>query len=267
MPASRRVLSSRPTQRATQQEEDTSVEQFLRVLDEHVRVCERAQKYHEAAAARARLQELRSHEDTRRRNALGNRQRSERLDVEESRLLELDKFNMLWQKRIAEYDFKAGELEQAMKSRHFEERDELDRRTTATAPPNFSRDLLNLRKIQQTLAKQKEYVEADRIKSKADALEGVELERHRIRQQGKTQALQDRLLFKQEQELCALLARIKLGRTENIRQQEQELHRLTLRHKNSNESLQRQHTRENMRNKVDIRNTLRLSSSKGATQR
>ena len=37
--------------------------------------------------------------------------------------------------------------------------------------PKYSKDLLNLRKIQETLAKQKDYGEAHKMKLKADALE------------------------------------------------------------------------------------------------
>jgi hypothetical protein len=39
--------------------------------------------------------------------------------------------------------------------------------------PKYSKDLLNLRKIQETLAKQKDYAEAHKMKLKADALEVI----------------------------------------------------------------------------------------------
>lgn len=43
--------------------------------------------------------------------------------------------------------------------------------------PKFSRELLNLRRIQERLAKAKDYAEAHKMKLKADALEAWELER------------------------------------------------------------------------------------------
>jgi hypothetical protein len=51
--------------------------------------------------------------------------------------------------------------------------------------PKFSKELLNLRKIQQTLAKQKEYAEAHKIKLKADNLE-VNLNLHLIQTSAST---------------------------------------------------------------------------------
>lgn len=41
--------------------------------------------------------------------------------------------------------------------------------------PKFSKDLLNLRKIQETMARSKDYTEAHKLKLKADALEAWEL--------------------------------------------------------------------------------------------
>lgn len=41
--------------------------------------------------------------------------------------------------------------------------------------PKFSKELLNLRKIQETMARSKDYTEAHKLKLKADALEAWEL--------------------------------------------------------------------------------------------
>ena len=44
--------------------------------------------------------------------------------------------------------------------------------------PKFSKELLNLRKIQETMARSKDYTEAHKLKLKADALEAWELGSH-----------------------------------------------------------------------------------------
>ena len=44
--------------------------------------------------------------------------------------------------------------------------------------PKFSRELLNLRRIQEHLAKARDYTEAHKMKLKADALEAWEIERY-----------------------------------------------------------------------------------------
>ena len=65
----------------------------------------------------------------------------------------------------------------AMEERHAVEREELKQKQALGAPKiRFSKESLNLRKIEETLAKQREYSEAQRIKGKADALESAEIE-------------------------------------------------------------------------------------------
>ncbi len=88
-----------------------------------------------------------------------SRQIAERLGVEEAHMLEFQQFNALWDKRMAEFEQKSGDLEEAMKERHGSELMEYIR-TAQQEPlrkPKFSKELLNLRQIQQTLAKQKDY--------------------------------------------------------------------------------------------------------------
>lgn len=76
-----------------------------------------------------------------------------------------------WDKKIADFETHAHELEDAMKERHSLELKQFhEQMDFANARMKFSRDLLNLRKIQETLAKQKEYAEAHKIKVKADNL-------------------------------------------------------------------------------------------------
>jgi hypothetical protein len=87
-----------------------------------------------------------------------SRQIAERLGVEEAHMLEFQQFNMIWDQKMAEYETHAEELVEAMKERHAAElRDYQRRLMTKQIRPKFSKDLLNLRKIQETLAKQKEY--------------------------------------------------------------------------------------------------------------
>jgi len=50
--------------------EDEAVQDFINILEEHRRNCEKVGKYTEAEIARKRLDELRIHEENRRREAL-----------------------------------------------------------------------------------------------------------------------------------------------------------------------------------------------------
>ena len=88
-----------------------------------------------------------------------SRQIAERLGVEEAHMLEFQQFNMIWDRKMGEYELHAEELVEAMKERHAAELRDYQRQLMGKQTrPKFSKDLLNLRKIQDTLAKQKEYV-------------------------------------------------------------------------------------------------------------
>jgi len=83
--------------------EDTAVQEFLSILEEHRKNCERQGKYVEAEIAKNRLEELKLHEYNRRKEAMRSRQIAERLGVEEAHMLEFQSFNHIWDQKMAEY--------------------------------------------------------------------------------------------------------------------------------------------------------------------
>ena len=91
--------------------EDAAVVDFLRILDEHQKMCERQGKYVEAQVAKNRLQELKFHEKTRRKEAIRSRQIAERLGVEEAHMLELSQFKEAWDRKIQDYQDNVERLE------------------------------------------------------------------------------------------------------------------------------------------------------------
>eukprot|EP00605_Chrysophyceae_sp_TOSAG23-4_P001038 GSChrysophyteH1.ASY1.ANO1.1141.1 assembled CDS len=206
--------------------EDSAVQDFLEILEEHRKNCERQGKYVEAEIAKNRLDELKLHEENRRREAMRSRQIAERLGVEEAHMLEFQQFNLIWDKKMGEYEAHAEELGLAMKERHAAELRDYQRRL---------------------MAKQKDYAEAHKIKLKADALEAWELEKwHSQRQQD---LLQKEAKFKhvKQQELIALQKRVQTGREEQKKQRHQDLERLLQRYQNVKAELEAQQNLERIR--------------------
>lgn len=97
--------------------EDSAVQDFLQILEEHRKNCERQGKYVEAEIAKNRLEELKLHEENRRKEAMRSRQIAERLGVEEAHMLEFQQFNIVWDKKMAQYEQHADELVEAMQVR------------------------------------------------------------------------------------------------------------------------------------------------------
>ena len=98
--------------------EESAVADFLQILEEHRKNCERQGKYVEAEIAKNRLEELKLHEENRRKEAMRSRQIAERLGVEEAHMPEFQQFNMVWDKKMSEYENHAEMLVESLKVRH-----------------------------------------------------------------------------------------------------------------------------------------------------
>lgn len=219
--------------------EDQAVQDFLRILDEHRRHCEREGKYLEAETAARRLRELRQHEENRRREAMRSRQTAERLGIEEAHMLEFEQFNAIWEQRMQEYERSAEEGLEKLKEKHLAEIMAFQEEWQNKLPrkPKLSKELLNMRKIQDTLAKQERYQEAQKIKFKADEREAWELARLQDQLSQTLAAKEQRIRQKQHQELTGLAKRIQRGREEYKKLRQVELERRLQRYKNVKDDL------------------------------
>ena len=113
--------------------------------------------------------------------------------------------------------------------------------------PNFSKELLNLRRIQDTLARAKDYKEAHRIKMRADQLEAWELEKLRNSTQQGMYSKEAQFRRRQTNELLALQKRIQTGRDEQKKQRQRDLETLLQRYQNVKSELETQQNLERIR--------------------
>lgn len=73
-------------------------------MEEHRKNCEQQGKYVEAEIAKNRLEDLKEHEENRRKETMRARQLAERLGVEEAHMLEFKQFNLGWDKKKEDYE-------------------------------------------------------------------------------------------------------------------------------------------------------------------
>ena len=225
-----------------------AVADFLTILEEHMKNCERSGKYVEAEIARKRLEELRQHEDSRREESLRSRQVAQRLGVEEAHMLEFQQFNAMWDHTMKEYEERAGELLEAMRQRH-----ELDAREfratheSAVTVPKWSPKVLDLRQVERTLAKQGQYMEAQKVKDRAEKLEAEETQRAAAEREEHLHKLESGLAERQDQEVSALRQRIQTGAEEQRVARQQDLERLLRRYHNIKAELDSQQHAERLR--------------------
>lgn len=226
--------------------EDQAVQDFLRILDEHRRHCEREGKYLEAETASRRLRELRHHEENRRRESMRSRQTAERLGIEEAHMLEFEQFNAIWEQRMQEYEKSAEEGLEKLKEKHLAEITAFQEEWQNKLPrkPKLSKELLNMRKVQDTLAKQERYQEAQKIKFKADEREAWELARLQDQLSQTLAGKEASIRNNQHKELTGLAKRIQRGRQEYKNLRQSELERRLQRYKNVKDDLTSKQTIE-----------------------
>merc|ERR1712151_700001 len=165
------------------------------------------------------------------------------LGVEEAHMKELREFNEIWDRKVAEFEAHAVNLQSTLAERHKQEHQaQLEKLRAETEPrtPRWSKDLLNLRKIQETLAKMKKYGEAGKTKAQADQVEAKEHAMWKQKREAKISALEEQFLHKQQLEMGGLMKRISSGREEQKQARKSELERLLQRYQNVKNQLESQ---------------------------
>ena len=228
--------------------------------------------------AKRRLEELKQHQEKRRQESLRSRQIAQRLGVEEAHMVEFQQFNAAWDEKMKEYEERATELLEAMRQRHMLDYNEFRRKTELEPQrkPKFSKELLDLRKIEVTLAKRGEYADAQKVKVQADEMEAQVQQQMTLhatqasssanltvpppQELDKMQALniqhlsnlEAKFLHKQDQELSALRQRIQAGSEEQRKARQMDLERLLQRYHNVKAELESQQVAERLRMKKGI---------------
>jgi hypothetical protein len=231
-------------------DQEDAVADFMAILNEHRRNCEKLGRYVEAEIARKRLDELRGHEESRRREALRARQLGEALAVEEAHMMEFQQFNALQDAKMAAFEMNAQALMDALRERHAAElRDFQARLLAKVGPPRHSREYYTLRDVQGKLASGKNYAGAARLKEKADELMAYEEEKWSNEKQSEMLAKERAFKMKLAAEAEALKKRIAQGRGEVNRARQNELERLLQRYNNVKTETETRHKVE--RQKLD----------------
>lgn len=214
---------------------DQKVMEFLRILEEYRVKCEEEGNYLEAGRANKQLDVLRKQEEARQQKAVLARQLSERQDVQLAHNMQFSDFNAAWDKYMEEYDSMAQMYIQQMTERHalvlLEYQKQL-RQELAGKPPKWSKELLEYRRKQHILARNKEYAEAEKLKKTSDKVE--EKERKMMEREQAVVFARREAKYRQQQqaELSALLKRIEVRRREHIKQRNLDSKRLLQRNRN-----------------------------------
>ena len=138
--------------------------------------------------------------------------------------MEYQEFNKNWDETLAQIEQNDNMAQKNLEEKHIRELEDNRQRLEETLPMNFkySAELLNLQKIQQQLAKQKEYAEAHQVQVKAQQLEQEEREKYMQQRHKKIVVAEAKMLTKQQNEMAALRKKIDANMNERLKQRESE---------------------------------------------
>ena len=161
-----------------QEEGEADIEEFIDILEHHCSDCEKQGKYVEAEMAKNRIKELKEQKKQMDLDELQTRQQNENIELEETHILEFNNFNQEWDKRMNEFQMHSSQLVKALEEKHIQQHEEyrngLEEKIAFRFKP--SPELLNLKRIQTNLARQKEYKEAHQVQVRSQKLEKQEQE-------------------------------------------------------------------------------------------
>ncbi|GBG71413.1 hypothetical protein CBR_g8833 [Chara braunii] len=178
-------------------ETESGTEMFIRMLEIHQRACEAEGRYIEADSTRRRIIEARVTNENKKREQITSKHIHERLALESQHLADFQQFNEKWTMRIGDNEAQAEAMKNELKEKHMKEmmvQKEKHLSALLEVRPKLSRELLDHRRKLELLAHQKQYLEAEKVKAKIDALEAEELEKAKAVKKEQNAALEEKLL-------------------------------------------------------------------------
>lgn len=221
---------------------DVQLDEYIHVLSAYRLSCERRENYREAELVQHVLKHLRLEEETRHVRGLTEQQNLERKGLEEAHMLEFANFNRVWNERIDAFEEKQLDAEATMLERHTAALAGFHAEMTASEGRRIksSKELLNIRNIQKTLANQRNYSDAQKVKLKGDRIERMEQDRLAVGHSDVYNRREVQILANQRQELNALRQRMETAKLELERVRKRELEMLLQRYNNVRRGLESQ---------------------------
>lgn len=237
--------------------ETTTPLTLLKRLHAYRKQCEANGEYVEAQKARRKYEELRAKEEERQRKLVDQAQQHEMNEVEQAQRHQFLGFSNAWDKYMADYESTAYMSLERLKEQHAEELSYFQDKMR-NQPPRVkcSRELLELRRKQEALAKLGKYEEAWKVKDEGDQLEQWEQARASSLVSDSARRQEHRLRSQQQKALQALLKRIQRDRGEQIRHRQVDSQRLIQRNKNLKADLSKKQHLEFQRAEAAIRSIM-----------
>jgi hypothetical protein len=202
-----------------------------------------------------RILKFRQEQKKKREETLTSKQAKELADIEAAYEAELKQFNDEWEDKMQKYKAKCQEDEDQLNQRQLNEKETTTKNLEDSIPiiPKHSSEFLNLKRIQETLVRNKEYKEAHAIQQKMIELEEIEKLTWGDDRQAKIQQNLTALAKRQENEINSFRQKAKNGFDELKKQKAAKLESLLKKYQNLRKEIKIAHKLE--KNRLDGKHT------------
>lgn len=232
-------------------------------MEQHRITCEEEDRYVEAEMAKNRIQELKEQEYNMEYQQLMFTHQQKQEEIQQAHIKQYQDFNQHWDFELQ----RAQEEDQTeivdLENRHTKGLEENRQNLEENLPMVFknSAELLNLRSIQKSLAKQKNYQDAHQVQLRANEMEEVEKGQHLENRHKKILATEAKLMQKQQTEMNALRKKLEGRMNERLKLREVEHNKILQSYENSKRAIENQQTLE--RNKLEKAFKVRPGTAQG----
>lgn len=233
--------------------------QFLHILEEYRLTSEAQGNYLETQRIQTQLEILRNYEESRQQNAIQAQQIQEKWQMEKLHQEQYLQFELSWDQFMTNFEEKAQQFFMEMIQQHSVQIGDFQKKLEKemlSKPPKWSRELLDWRKRQHILAKQKNYAEAQKIKAISDALEREERGNMNSNYTGSLAKREANLRALQMAERAALEKRIQVRRRELAKRRETDCQRLKQRNRNLMAALESKQISQNAKQFLQIKTNM-----------
>ncbi|CAD8095175.1 unnamed protein product [Paramecium primaurelia] len=237
--------------------ETENLEEYMKILFDHQKACERAGKYLEADCAKQRLKELKIKYESKTKLDIRDRHEQEKYELTKSHQEEMQNFNAFWDEKIQEFEQDAQKLKNELQQKQEDEMQQFLQDLEGSIPqtPKDSAELLSLKKTEEQLARQEEYLEAHKIQSRIAQLQKEEQEKWTLMRNNKIKNLLSQQKIKQNNETNVLNQRIENAQDEQRKIKKAEEEKLIQKYNNVKKELEGKQLQELQRIDKDFKNT------------
>lgn len=201
------------------------------VLDQLRSEFEQQGSYQQANQVMRKIRQIHQLEETRLCEDVYTRQSAALAMMDEAHAKEMELVIEQWGHKVKEYEGQAAKVTEALTKRQAAELDLFTSKLeTMPGTPRWSPYLLHLRKVEQRLARQRDYTQASTYKAEADEMQVQEQQAWAKARAAKIGAGLQQFVHKQELELEGLQKRIASGRQDQQSARSRELNRLRRRY-------------------------------------